>query len=249
MVRHAPSEETRMASFIFALAAVVVLYAGFIIDGHDEFERSGISLVQIQKGGYSAEKLVKISGGDSCPLQAVDTSEGCPVYGAFPAECGCLSENTTTGSAVGLTAKESICGCVESEDDLDADFKGKIDGRFGCKAGPNPVSPLFDHAPWCYMKNDIACPAAFASTIKGQPAMRICGKFGFADAECSGENCDAPFTFEKFLEHVKDDVHTAFHTPQAKLEGKSVYDHMMDANKAGQGDITKVKGHHQGCEK
>ena len=86
-----------------------------------------------------------------------------------------------------VTASENLCGCIESENDLDPGFGLPEWGHYGCKkGGPNPVSAVFDKYPWCFMKNSQACPASYLAGDDGThskatnmqycvPAMRQCG--------------------------------------------------------------------------
>ncbi len=128
-------------------------------------------------------------------------------YGNFwPPECG------PPGPAPQyLINTDNLCGCIAGPTDYYADLD-----HYGCKAGPNPVAPIFETYPWCYMQNGIACPAA-VSGGPGKPAIRQCGGTikqtgqgnAFGDS-CTGENCGYPKTADFLKAWATPAVYTAF---------------------------------------
>ena len=85
-----------------------------------------------------------------------------------------------------VTASENLCGCIESENDLDPGFGLPEWGHYGCKkGGPNPVSAVFDKYPWCFMNNSQACPlriwlATMGHIVRQQTCSTACPRCGSA---------------------------------------------------------------------
>jgi len=187
-----------------------------------------------------ANEMLSISSESTvdCANQAVDEVTGCKVYGAFPAECGCLSDIGTAAApkAAKLSIAENACGCIENSTNLDSGF-AITDGHYGCSAGPQNVNPYFNDVPWCYMKNDKACPGSFSANVPGLPAIRQCGVGGFADSDvvmapCKATapgSCQGPMTHKEFVEtYIKAEVVAVLNEAEtsAPFNGQSIAEYL-----------------------
>ena len=108
--------------------------------------------------------------------------------------------------------------------------------RYGCYAGPNPLTSIFDTTAWCFMKDSTTCPGAQPSLIESfnldgsrvnLPGVRACGVIGDVcdtvgrvDDSCKMTN--APLAFSKTGDFVPEDSRLPF-LEQLKPEAREAF--------------------------